>query len=147
MPSGLSGCEQLEFNPTVTVRPESAAADSPTGVAIEVGMPYNNDPATLAAASLREFAVTLPAGMSINPAAAGGLVGCTPAQIGLGEEGSPGCPKESQVGSFEMQTPLLAKPLQGAIYIAQPAPPVRRRTRRLPHRRSGRAEPQAGRPA
>ena len=123
MPSGLSGCERLEFDPTVTVRPESAAADSPTGVAIEVGIPYSNEPSTLAEASLREVAATLPAGMSINPAAADGLVGCTPAQIGLGEEGSPGCLNESQVGSFEMQTPLLASPLQGAIYIAQPASP------------------------
>jgi hypothetical protein len=123
MPSGLSGCEQLEFNPTVTVRPESAAADSPTGVAIDVGMPYNNDPATLAAASLREVAVTLPAGMSINPAAAGGLDGCTPAQVGLGEEAPPGCPNESKVGSFEVQTPQLSEPVQGAIYIAQPPLP------------------------
>ncbi len=123
MPSGLTGCEQLEFNPTVTVRPESAAADSPTGVAIEVSMPYNNDPATLAEANLREVAATLPVGMSINPAAAAGLGGCAPAQVGLGEEGSPGCPNESKVGSFEVQTPQLSQPVQGAIYIAQPARP------------------------
>jgi hypothetical protein len=120
MPSGLSGCEQLDFNPTVAVRPESAAADSPTGVAIEVGMPYNNDPTALASASLRDVAIALPAGMSINPAAAGGVGGCTPAQIGLGGEGPPSCPNESKVGSFEVQSPLLSTPLQGAIYIAQP---------------------------
>jgi hypothetical protein len=123
MPSGVSGCEQLEFNPTVTVRPESAAADSPTGVAIEVDMPYSNAPTTLAEASLREIATTLPVGMSINPAAAAGLAGCTLAQVGLSEEGPPGCSNESQVGSFEVQTPLLSNPLQGAIYIAQPPSP------------------------
>ncbi len=123
MPSRLSGCEQLEFNPTVTVRPESAAVDSPTGVAIEVDMPYNRDPAALAEASLREIAAALPVGMSINPAAPAGLGYCTPAQIGLGEESPPSCPNESKVGTFEVQTPLLSSPLQGAIYIAQPARP------------------------
>ena len=72
---------------------------------------------------MREVAVALPAGMSINPAAAGGLGGCTPAQIGLGEERPPGCPNESEVGSFEVQSPLLSKSMQGAIYIAQPPRP------------------------
>ncbi len=123
VPSTLSGCEQLEFNPTVTVRPESAAADSPTAVAIEVDTPYNNDPATLAEASLREIAATLPAGMSINPAAAAGIAGCAPAQVGLGEEGPSSCPNESQVGTFEVQTPLLSSPVQGALYIEQPPDP------------------------
>ncbi|HXB66190.1 MAG TPA: hypothetical protein VNV42_15070 [Solirubrobacteraceae bacterium] len=119
----LSGCEQLEFDPTVTVRPESADADSPTGMAIEVGMPYNNDPSTLGSASLRDVEVALPAGISINPATAGGLGGCTPAQVGLDEEGPADCPNESRAGSFEVQSPLLSKPMRGAIYIAQPPDP------------------------
>lgn len=121
MPGTLSGCERLEFDPTVAVRPESAAADSPTGLAIEVGLPYSNAPEGLAAASLRDIAIALPAGMSINPAGAGGLGGCTPTQIGLGEEAQPSCPNESKIGSFEVQSPLLPNAMQGAIYIAQPA--------------------------
>ncbi len=120
MPGGLRGCEQLEFDPTVAVRPESAAADTPTGLAVEVGMPYNSDPSGLAAASLREIAVALPTGMSINPSMASGLAGCGLTQIGLGEEAPPSCPNDSKVGSFEVQSPLLSNAMQGAIYIAQP---------------------------
>ncbi len=119
-PGVLSGCGRLTFNPTVAVRPESAAADAPTGVAIELGMPYNNDPQGLATPSLRNVSIALPTGMSINPATAGGLDGCTPTQIGLGEETPPGCPDDSKVGTFEVQSPLLSNPMQGSLYIAQP---------------------------
>ncbi len=119
-PTGLSGCGRLAFNPTVAVRPESAAADTPTGLAIEVGMPYNNDPSGLSTPSLHDVAIALPTGMSINPSTAGGLDGCTPAQIGLGEETPAGCPNDSKVGTFEVQTPLLTEPMQGSLYIEQP---------------------------
>jgi hypothetical protein len=119
-PSELTGCGGLTFHPTVAVRPESEAADTPTGLAIEVGMPYNNDPAGLATPSLRDVAIALPTGMSVNPATAGGLDGCTPAQIGLGEETPAACPDDSKVGTFEVQSPVLADPMQGSLYIEQP---------------------------
>jgi hypothetical protein len=113
LPAGLLGCERLGFAPTVDVRPEVSAADSPTGVLIEMSVPQNNTPGGLAEADMRNATVVLPAGLTVNPAAADGLSGCTQAAVGLGEATAPVCPPESKIGTVELDTPLLANPLSG----------------------------------
>jgi hypothetical protein len=118
-PSALSGCGRLPFEPTVTVQPESSAADTPTGLSIDVDVPYLNDAEGLAEASVKNFSIALPSGVSINPAAAGGLAGCSTAQIGLGQASPASCPPASKVGVFAIDTPVLAKALRGSIYLAQ----------------------------
>ncbi len=120
LPAGLLGCEKLGFAPTVDVRPEVTAADSPTGLLIEISVPQNSTPGGLAEADLRNATVVLPPGLTVNPAAADGLGGCTPAAVGLGEATAPTCPPESKIGTVELDTPLLANPLSGSIYLAQP---------------------------
>ncbi len=120
LPAGLLGCEKLGFTPAVDVRPEVSAADSPTGVLIEMSIPQNDTPGGLAEADLRNVTVVLPAGLTVNPAAADGLGGCTPAAVGLGKATAPTCPPESKIGTVELDTPLLANPLSGSIYLAQP---------------------------
>ncbi len=119
----LSGCDRLNFTPTVAVQPESSSADSPSGLSIHVGLPYNNDPQALAEADLRSINVALPAGLSVNPPAAAGLIGCSAAQIGIGQATEASCPNESKIGAFEVETPVLARGLRGSIYLAQPAVP------------------------
>lgn len=56
--------------------------------------------------------MTLPEGMSANPAAAGGLQACSATQFGLGSTVEPAepadCPTSSQIGTVEVCTPLLA---------------------------------------
>ncbi len=123
------GCEQLSFKPSLTVRPESEAADSPTGLEVDLKVPQegaaDNAPGgesetpNLATADLRDATLVLPAGLSVNPAAANGLQACSPVQIGLEDGEAPSCPDASKIGSVEIDTPLLADPLRGSVYIAQ----------------------------
>lgn len=120
-PSGLSGCDRLDFDPAIAVQPESSVADTPTGLSVDVSIPYQNDPEGLAEANLKDVAIEFPVGLSINPAAAGGLAGCSPAQIALGGESRPTCPDASLVGTFEVETPILSKAVQGSIYLGESA--------------------------
>jgi hypothetical protein len=93
-----------------------------------------------ATSTLRDAKVTLPAGVSVNPAAANGRTACTAAQIGLttpvGQpearfSGTPAaCPDAAKIGSVEVESPLLKDEpepgvqvphiLPGSIYLAQP---------------------------
>jgi hypothetical protein len=116
----LTGCERLNFNPTLEVQSESTTADTPSGFAVDVRMPQNEDPYGLAEADLRHAVVTLPPGVSLNPAAADGLGACSSQQIGLDNAAQPDCPDASRIGSVDIESPLLARALQGAIYLATP---------------------------
>jgi hypothetical protein len=121
-PAGLSGCDMLHFNPTITVQPESSVADSPSGLSLNMSIPYNSNPEGVAEADMKNIAIAFPAGMSIDPAAAAGLTGCSPSEFGLGEASQPACPKSSKIGALEIETPVVGGALGGAIYLAQPPP-------------------------
>ncbi len=71
--------------------------------------------------TLKEAKITLPEGMTLNPAAASGLEACTDAQFGRGTGGPVNCPSGSQIGTVAIETPTLpAKSLQGAVYVGAP---------------------------
>jgi hypothetical protein len=114
-----TGCDALDFNPSISFDPDTSAADSPAGFSTHLQVPQNEDPDSLATPSLRKAVVNLPAGVSINGGAADGLAACTPAQIGLGNNNKPTCPNASKVGTAEIDTPLLAQPLTGSIFVNQ----------------------------
>jgi hypothetical protein len=114
----VTGCNLLQFNPGLSVQPETSVAGSPTGLNVELRVPQSEDPLTLASPPLRDASIVLPAGVGLNPAAAGGLGSCSLAQIGLGSVALPACPDSSKVGSVELQTPLLPGTLGGSIYLA-----------------------------
>ena len=118
-PVGVTGCDKLAFNPQITVQPDTTVADSPSGLNVDLQVPQNGGVNTLATANLKEAVVTLPQGVSVNPASANGLGACTPAQIGINNANAPTCPDSSKVGSVEIDTPLLPDPLTGGIYVAQ----------------------------
>jgi hypothetical protein len=118
-PLAVTGCEDLGFEPSVSIRPDVAAADSPSGLNVDLRMP-DREAAGLAESTLSDASVSFPAGLTVNSAAADGLVGCTPEQIGLSGAGVPSCPDASKIGLARIETPLLAKPLEGAVYLAQP---------------------------
>jgi hypothetical protein len=135
-PVGVSGCSALEFEPSLTLRPDTSAAESPAGVRIQLHLPQHDElrdqfgNPQRATANLRDTTVTLPEGMALNPAAAGGLEACTAAQIGLEtavgqapihfSSERPNCPAASKVGTVEVRTPLLDHPVPGAFYVAAP---------------------------
>ena len=133
MPS-LSGCNHLPFAPEVSVAPDVPDASSPTGLTVDVHVPQTAalNPEGLAESTLRDTTVTLPEGVAINPAGAGGLEACSEAAIGfLGKEAGepatnlftaglpqPFCPAGSKIATVEIETPLLPHALKGAVYLA-----------------------------
>jgi hypothetical protein len=119
----VSGCDRLRFEPELGLRPDTGQADSPAGYEAVLDVPQNEDPNGLATPPLERAAVTLPAGVSVSPSAANGLVGCQ-ASGGEGielESSAPGrCPDASTIGHIEVVTPLLSETLKGSIFVAQP---------------------------
>jgi hypothetical protein len=79
----LTGCEGLDFPATLKARPTTNAADSPSGLDLDLNIPQNaDDPEGISPAHLRKAEVDFPEGLVVNPAGANGLVACTPQQIG-----------------------------------------------------------------
>lgn len=115
----VTGCESLPFTPSLEVTPEPApaAAESPSGLNVDLKLPGETGPTGLAEADLRDVTLTLPAGMAISPAAAGGLEACTRAPSPNEPES---CPNSSKLGEVTVDTPLLPEPLHGDVYLAQP---------------------------
>lgn len=116
----LEGCDAIDFSPGIDVRPEGEDADSPAGVEIDLKLPQGENPDGLARAQLRDIALALPPGLTLDPAAADGLSSCTISQIGLGRNSPPACPESSRLGSVTVASSLTAEPLQGSIYLATP---------------------------
>jgi hypothetical protein len=114
------GCEFLHFNPSVSFKPEGSAADSPTGLKVNLHIPQNEDANGLATPPLREATVNLPKGLSVDPSSADGLQGCTPAQIDAQTNDAGTCPQASQIGEVEIKTPLLDHPLPGKVFLGTP---------------------------
>ncbi len=120
----LSGCERLEFNPSLTIAPTSSSAESATGLNVGVTLPqtYEN-PAALATSHLRDATVTLPEGMTVNPSAGAGLSGCAQAQFAAEALETPagaGCPNSSTLGTVSIHTPVLKEEATGSVFLAQP---------------------------
>lgn len=118
----ITGCGALSFNPQMSIVPTSSEAAAPTGLDVQVQIPQNEAPNALAASTLRAATVTLPPGLTINPAAGDGLDACSEAQAGFGTEAAPHCPDAAKLGSVEIEVPALEKTLQGAIYQRTPTP-------------------------
>jgi hypothetical protein len=148
-PVGVDGCNHLQFEPTISSQPSTNLAESPAGLDFNLHQPQNLELEGLSTAALKDVTVTLPQGMTLNPAAADGIAGCAGAQIGmltavgespvhLSKEPS-SCPDASKIGTVEATTPALAEydsenkieldpetgkpipaPLKGSIYLAKP---------------------------
>jgi hypothetical protein len=119
-PVGVDGCNSLEFKPTIEAKPTTNLADSPSGLDFDLKQPQELKVEGRSTANLKNTAVTLPAGMALNPSAGDGLAGCTPEQLGQDGAKPANCPDASKIGSVEVKTPLLENPLEGAVYLATP---------------------------
>jgi hypothetical protein len=126
----LTGCDNLDFSPSQRGRPTTSASDSPSGLDIVLHMPQNVDPEGVSSGLLRKAEVTLPEGFVLSPAGSQGLEACTPEQIHLTSapgnpkasfsKAEPECPDASRIGTVQVDTPLLADPLLGSVYVAEP---------------------------
>jgi hypothetical protein len=117
----FTGCNRLNFTPSISVLPDTNAADSPSGVGVDLHVPQSESKAleALSTPTLRDATVKLPAGVTLNPAAANGLQACSLAQIGLDSPSEPTCPDASKVGAIEIESPLLPDTLKGSAYLAE----------------------------
>jgi hypothetical protein len=117
----LTGCELLQFNPSLTVTPDTSRADEPGGTTVEVHVPQapQQFPA-LITPEFKDTTVTLPSGLSISPSAGDGLAGCDDEQIDLASAVRGSCPDGSQIGTVKVYTPLLTEPLEGQVYLGTP---------------------------
>jgi hypothetical protein len=128
----VTGCDQLNFDPSFSFQPsdQRAASGVATTARIHVDQSGLLDASKLAAPHLKDSVVALPAGVTLNPSAAAGLEGCSTAQMGLLGTGfaMPNpvrfsqepvtCPDAAKIGTAEIKTPLLEKPLNGTVYLA-----------------------------
>jgi hypothetical protein len=117
---GISGCDALRFDAALDLRPESSRAGAPSPYAVTLTVPQADDPDGLATPTVEDVTVTLPAGVAVSPSSATGLEGCTDAQAALRSLAAPACPAASKIGTVSIETPLLAGPLTGSIFLGTP---------------------------
>ncbi|MHB1538040.1 MAG: hypothetical protein ACYCUM_12725 [Solirubrobacteraceae bacterium] len=134
----LSGCGALAFQPAIEVHPQASTRGPAEPAGYEVKLKVPQAEALLPTTpDLKDTQVTLPAGVSVSPSAANGLLGCAatgPEGINLTEEqingaghedellhAVPGhCPLASQIATVQIKTPLLQEELHGHVYLSQP---------------------------
>ncbi|MGO9788109.1 MAG: hypothetical protein ACLP8S_00910 [Solirubrobacteraceae bacterium] len=137
----LDGCDVLPFEPQIELESSTSSGDSPTELSVHLKVPQeaSEAPEGIAESDVRNTTVTLPAGLQVNPAAAGGLEACSEADIGFerydeetkqsffheeteqereGLVAHQECPEGSKLGTVKITTPLLSEPLEGAVYQA-----------------------------
>ncbi len=129
-PVTLTGCDSIDFEPSIKARPTTNAADSPTGLDVDITIPQSDDPEGLSVGHLRKATVNLPEGLTLNPSGANGLGACSPQQIGMTSAPGGGvghfdkapqrCPDSSRIGELEVDTPIFKDPLHGSVFVATP---------------------------
>jgi hypothetical protein len=129
-----TGCDKVPFDPGVGINPGTDEVDSPSGATVTTTLPF--DPAKeggevrvnekgetegISQSHVRKAEIKLPKGMGLNPSGAKSLEVCTDHQFKKGvrvEENE--CPGASDIGTVEVDSPPLAEPLVGNVYLGEP---------------------------
>lgn len=118
---GPTGCDRVPFRPALTGTPDTPPhAGGPSGFAFDLSLPQDNNPDAIGTGDVRRVVVTLPEGLRVAPGSADGLAACSEQQAALRLSADATCPDASKIGSARIDTPLLANPLTGAVYLATP---------------------------
>ena len=118
----IVGCDKISFAPTFTATPTSTEAASPTGLDATLTIPQDETPQGRGTSTLKSAVVSLPEGMTINPAAGNGLEGCSAEQVGFGGNAPSNCPDAAKIGTAEVEVPALENTLHGSVYQRTPEP-------------------------
>ena len=118
----ISGCGKLHFEPSLSLTPSSHQAALPTGLDAESTFGQDETPKGNATSAVRAARVILPPQLSVAAGQANGLEGCSEAQVGFGSREAAHCPEAAKIGTAEVLTPALTRPLHGAVYVRQPTP-------------------------
>ena len=138
--SALDGCNRLPFGPSLSVVPDGQQASTPSGLSVAVHVPQEGqlNATGLANSNIKDIAVTLPAGVTINPAGADGLEACSEGFVGYlpGDSSPPSelrftpklpdpmeqglnfCANASKIATVTIHSPLLPNPVTGFVYLA-----------------------------
>lgn len=126
-PVSLFGCGKLKFEPSITARPTTRAAQSPTG--LDFSLDVKDEGLTSAKegarshSAIKKAVVTLPEGMTANPSVAEGLKVCSEAALEretLASAPGDGCPEAAKIGTLEVESPLVEEPIRGTLFQAAP---------------------------
>ncbi len=139
MPLGYTGCDHLQFGPSLSASPDTNNADTPAGLTVDVRVPQEglSLSGALSMSNIRDTTVVLPKGVVINPGQAAGLQACQAGDVPGGDDlplpgedgeeerfsGPPDCPNSSKVGTLQIAVPLLKNTLEGDVYVLQSNPP------------------------
>jgi hypothetical protein len=122
----VEGCEALRFNPSLSLQPAPASeggtsqVDEPSGYDVNLKVPQTETLSELETPELKTVTVSLPQGLSVSPSAANGLQACSDEEIALESDELASCPLASQIGTVQITTPLLEKPLDGIVFLGEP---------------------------
>ena len=118
-PVAATGCEQLAFDPSLSLTPEMSQSDQPDGVSANLHVPqFTSQPSRPNSPDVQGAEVALPEGMTLDPSAAHGLLACSNAQFGAGS-----CPGESQIGTVGVDAPGIPNgSLNGGVFVGSPEP-------------------------
>jgi hypothetical protein len=122
----LEGCESLPFDPRPAGQLSDRRTTSPSGYVFELDNESETftNPAFRVPSQVKKAVLSLPDGLTINPSVGAGLGYCTPSQYTAESAFSApgaGCPDNSKIGDFTVQSPLYEETLTGAIFLAQPS--------------------------
>jgi hypothetical protein len=114
-----TGCDKVPFNPAIDVNAGTPAVDSPSPATVETTLKYlTGAEGAVQESHLRKAVVALPEGMGLNPSGSVGLAECTNAQFNKGVRTyANACPASSKIGTVQIDSPPLAQPLIGDIYV------------------------------
>jgi hypothetical protein len=125
-PQGLTGCGKLAFSPQIEAQPTTDLAETPSG--LDVSIDFHDEGLLssdgLAQSEAKELELVLPDGMTVDSEFAQTLVTCTSTQFAqetVDSEPGEGCPLASEIGTIEVETPLLAGHiLHGQVFAGEP---------------------------
>ncbi|MFA9271976.1 MAG: hypothetical protein ACEQSX_14710 [Baekduiaceae bacterium] len=119
-----TGCTTTPFSPALEFGADPAGADSPTSASVTVSLPFNRNAGARAQSQPRRAVVALPEGFELAPTigSAGDLAGCSDAAFAKTSPAPSTCPAAAQIGTVRFSSPLIAEPLTGRVFLAEPAP-------------------------
>ncbi len=123
--AALAECDSLAFEPHPFGQLSDPRTTSPSGYAFEIGVDDSGvlEPERRSPSAVRQAVVALPDGVTINPSVGAGLGVCTTAQYEAETASSlpgAGCPNESKIGDFTVNSPLIAGAVEGSMFLAAP---------------------------
>jgi hypothetical protein len=123
-PMGFTGCGKLAFVPQASTGLTTGAAQSSTGLDVSIDKIDEGLTSVMgfAQSDIRDVVVALPQGMAAGASLTANS-GCSEAGVEAETPDSApgdGCPTSSEVGTAEVESPLLEKPIEGTVYRATP---------------------------